>query len=257
MTSLCAATPVGDAHDDRSSEGVPYAVLVLDHACSAPGDGARGDERRCSATPRATSRGTKTIVTYELDGGAAARPSTPRSRPFSTEQSTGERFWEFFHLGAEHLLTGIDHILFLLALIAGSRRLREVVLAATAFTLAHSVTFILASTGVISAPARRRRTDHRAVDRGRGLLAPLAALAVAATPPTTLDAKQRPPRPRPRRLAAARHRVLLRARARARLRERAGHRRGRGRGRCCGRCSSSTSGSRSCSSRSSPRSSRC
>jgi hydrogenase/urease accessory protein HupE len=72
---------------------------------------------------------------------------------FSTQQTWPERFWEFFRLGAEHLLTGLDHILFLLALIAGSRRLREIVLAATTFTLAHSVTFILAALGLVRAPA--------------------------------------------------------------------------------------------------------
>ncbi len=50
-------------------------------------------------------------------------------------------------------MTGVDHILFLLALIVGSRRLREVILAASAFTLAHSVTFILAATHTASLPA--------------------------------------------------------------------------------------------------------
>jgi len=60
---------------------------------------------------------------------------------------------EFFLLGAEHLLSGLDHILFLLVLIVGSRRLRDIVLAATAFTVAHSVTFILAALGVVSVPA--------------------------------------------------------------------------------------------------------
>ena len=72
---------------------------------------------------------------------------------FSTEQSVLERFSRFFVLGAEHLLFGIDHILFLLALIVGSRRLRDVVLAATSFTIAHSVTFILAALGLVSVPA--------------------------------------------------------------------------------------------------------
>ena len=80
-------------------------------------------------------------------------------------------------LGAEHLLTGIDHILFLLALIAGSRRLREIVLAATSFTLAHSVTFVLAALGLVDVPARVVEPDHRAVDRGGRRLAPVAALA--------------------------------------------------------------------------------
>jgi hydrogenase/urease accessory protein HupE len=76
-----------------------------------------------------------------------------RDRAFRTRQSVVERFWEFFRLGAEHLLTGLDHILFLLALIAGSRRLREIVLAATTFTIAHSVTFVLAALGLVRVPA--------------------------------------------------------------------------------------------------------
>ena len=134
-------------------QGVPYAVLVLDQRCPVPTD---AHVVKSTLFPDAEGyvTGTKTILTYEIDshsGSAALDSETPS---FSTEQSTGERFWEFFRLGAEHLLTGIDHILFLLALIAGSRRLREVILAATAFTLAHSVTFILAATGVVSVSAR-------------------------------------------------------------------------------------------------------
>ncbi|MEV4757030.1 HupE/UreJ family protein [Micromonospora sp. NPDC049559] len=134
-------------------EGVPYADLLLDWACPERAD---RHEVRTGLFPDAEGyvKGTKTIVTYALDGHSgsaaldAARPS------FSTGQSWYERFWEFFRLGAEHLLTGIDHILFLLALIAGSRRPREIVLAATSFTLAHSVTFMLAALGLVEVPAR-------------------------------------------------------------------------------------------------------
>ena len=148
---MCAPSRSQDITMTRQ-EGVPYAVVVLDEACAPTSEGhvitstLFGDDEGYVT-------GTKTLVTYELDvqsGSAALDASRPS---FSTEQSFGERFWEFFSLGAEHLLTGIDHILFLLALIAGSRRLREIVLAATAFTLAHSVTFILAATGLVSAPA--------------------------------------------------------------------------------------------------------
>ena len=98
-------------------------------------------------------RGTKTIVTYDLDFNSGSASLDAKHPAFSTQQSLLERYWEFFRLGAEHLYTGIDHILFLLALIAGSRRLREIVLAATTFTLAHSVTFILAALGVVDVPA--------------------------------------------------------------------------------------------------------
>jgi hypothetical protein len=131
----------------QQREGVPYAFVVLDYQCPR----AAGHEVRGGLFPDSETyvRGTKTIVTYDLDlqKGSSALDSAHPS--FSTHQSWAERFWEFFRLGAEHLLTGLDHILFLLALIAGSRRLREIVLAATTFTLAHSVTFILAALGVV------------------------------------------------------------------------------------------------------------
>jgi hydrogenase/urease accessory protein HupE len=148
-----ACTPArnGDFTIERR-DGVPYALLILDYRCPAS---AGAHDVRSGLFPDSEGyvRGTKTIVTYNLDlrSGSAALDAEHRS--FSTRQSWTERFWEFFRLGAEHLLTGLDHILFLLALIAGSRRLREIVLAATTFTLAHSVTFVLAALGLVEVPA--------------------------------------------------------------------------------------------------------
>jgi hypothetical protein len=48
----------------------------------------------------------------------------------------------FTHDGFFHILDGIDHLLFLLALVIPFRRLRSLVIVVTAFTLAHSVTLI-------------------------------------------------------------------------------------------------------------------
>ncbi|KAB2971043.1 HupE/UreJ family protein [Streptomyces sp. SS1-1] len=145
-------------------DGAPYAVLTLDWTC--PG-GDAGLEVRSTLFPDAEQyvKGTKTIVTYAVDGltGSAALDAAHPS--FLVGQSWYQRFWEFFRLGAEHLLTGIDHILFLLALIAGSRSPREVVLTATAFTLAHSVTFLLAALGLVEVPA--------------GVVEPVIALSIA------------------------------------------------------------------------------
>jgi HupE / UreJ protein len=130
---------------------VPYAHLVLDYACPA----AEEHEIASGIFPddEGYVRGTTTVATYDLDRrtGSAALDSERPS--FSTHQSTWERFWDFFRLGAEHLLGGLDHLLFLTALIAGSRRLREVVLAATSFTVAHSVTFVLAALGLVDVPS--------------------------------------------------------------------------------------------------------
>lgn len=148
-----ACTPVqdGDFTIERR-EGVPYALLVLDYQCPPS---AEAHEVRSGLFPDSEGyvRDTKTIVTYDLDLTSGSTALDAEHRSFSTWQSGAERFWTFFRLGAEHLLTGLDHILFLLALVVGSRRLREIVLAATTFTLAHSVTFVLAALGLVQVPA--------------------------------------------------------------------------------------------------------
>ncbi len=55
-------------------------------------------------------------------------------------------------IGIEHILTGFDHLLFVLALlliVTGNRRL---LITVTAFTLAHSITLALATFGIIQLP---------------------------------------------------------------------------------------------------------
>ncbi|WP_149202716.1 HupE/UreJ family protein [Actinotalea subterranea] len=148
----CVAEQVGDV-TVAVRDGVPYAALVLEHTCAAS-DGAHEIGSTLFADSEGYVTGTETILTYVLDGQEGSTALDGANPSFSTAQSTGERFWTFFHLGAEHLLLGLDHVLFLLALVAGSRRLREVVLAATAFTVAHSVTFVLAAAGAVEVPGR-------------------------------------------------------------------------------------------------------
>ena len=60
----------------------------------------------------------------------------------------------FVLLGVEHIATGYDHILFLLALLVVGGGLRALVGIVTAFTLAHSVTLALATLDVVTLPAR-------------------------------------------------------------------------------------------------------
>lgn len=59
---------------------------------------------------------------------------------------------EYLQLGVEHILTGVDHLLFVLALllIAGSRS--ALLKAVTAFTVAHSITLGLATLGFVHVP---------------------------------------------------------------------------------------------------------
>jgi len=60
------------------------------------------------------------------------------------------QFPTFIALGVEHILTGFDHLLFLIALLISAVSLRRWVSLLTAFTLAHGCTFALASLGVVS-----------------------------------------------------------------------------------------------------------
>ena len=52
----------------------------------------------------------------------------------------------FIYLGAKHMITGIDHLLFLLGVIFFLRRVREVLLYVSLFALGHSITLL---TGVL------------------------------------------------------------------------------------------------------------
>ena len=55
-------------------------------------------------------------------------------------------------LGIEHILTGVDHLMFVLALIMLVRGTRRLLVTVTAFTLAHSITLALATLGIIHVP---------------------------------------------------------------------------------------------------------
>lgn len=61
--------------------------------------------------------------------------------------------WSFFVLGIEHILTGFDHLAFLLALLAAGIGWRRVLATITAFTVAHSITLLAAALGLVRLPS--------------------------------------------------------------------------------------------------------
>jgi hydrogenase/urease accessory protein HupE len=89
--------------------------------------------------------------------GADASGTTPSGTgtPATAHRSrTGDSpVWRFFKLGVEHILTGYDHLCFLLALLVVSR-LRPLIAIVTSFTIAHSITLLLAAFGVVTLPTR-------------------------------------------------------------------------------------------------------
>lgn len=153
----------------RASErdGVPHVVVALDYTCpAASGDVAYEISSELFPESEGFVGSTETILDYSLSDASGSAVLSAEDPSYSTDESSPARLLDFFVLGAEHLLFGLDHILFLVALIVGSRRPRDILLAATAFTAAHSVTFILASLGLVSVPA--------------SIVEPVIALSIAA-----------------------------------------------------------------------------
>ena len=91
---------------------------------------------------------TTTKVTYDVDGHRGATLlDLARTSVTVGDTDLLSEIPRFVRMGSEHLLFGLDHVLFLLALLLGARRLREMVEIATAFTVAHWVTLVLAAIG--------------------------------------------------------------------------------------------------------------
>lgn len=63
------------------------------------------------------------------------------------QATQGPAFIPFLYLGAKHMVTGYDHILFLVGVVLLLRRLRDVVIYVSMFTIGHSSTLLL---GVLS-----------------------------------------------------------------------------------------------------------
>ncbi len=82
--------------------------------------------------------------------GVDARATTVA---ISSKVASGS-FTSFFPLGIEHILTGYDHLLFLLALVLRGGRLKSLFGIVTAFTIAHSLTLALAALNIVLLPDR-------------------------------------------------------------------------------------------------------
>ena len=62
-------------------------------------------------------------------------------------------FGEFIKIGVEHVLTGVDHLVFLLTILVAGAGLRYWLGVVTAFTVAHSITLSLAVLDIVQVPA--------------------------------------------------------------------------------------------------------
>jgi hypothetical protein len=59
------------------------------------------------------------------------------------QETTGFLFWPFVYLGAKHMVTGYDHLLFLLGVIFFLYRMKDISIYVTLFAIGHSTTLLL------------------------------------------------------------------------------------------------------------------
>jgi hydrogenase/urease accessory protein HupE len=89
-----------------------------------------------------------------LDGSettAIARPSQPWIEVIA-QRSAWQVASDYTVLGVEHILSGFDHLTFVLALLLIVRGARRLLITVTSFTLAHSITLAAATLGVLWVP---------------------------------------------------------------------------------------------------------
>jgi len=98
---------------------------------------------------------TDVIVRIERQDGTSQMERVLPNRPQFVEAATGtaEVASSYLVLGIEHILGGIDHLLFVLALLLIVRGGKRILMTITAFTVAHSITLAAATLGWVHVPS--------------------------------------------------------------------------------------------------------
>ena len=98
---------------------------------------------------------TDVLVRFDFaDGATEAHRLTPGDPSFTvpTQPSRLEVVRTYLLLGIEHILSGIDHLVFVLALLILVKGVRRLIFTVTAFTIAHSLTLAGATLGYVQMP---------------------------------------------------------------------------------------------------------
>lgn len=164
----CMAMPAGVTPPSADRANV---IVTVDYACRGkPGELTLSDNLSDALGPDH-----HTLTSIEAPGGAqqftlerGAREARLSLAPAVVPAAAGIPYrgglLAFFRLGVEHILEGFDHLLFLLALLLRGGRLGSLLAIVTAFTLAHSITLVLAVLDLAAPPS--------------GLVEPMIALSI-------------------------------------------------------------------------------
>jgi hydrogenase/urease accessory protein HupE len=163
-TSAAVPLPVAGAglNTKRQHAAAQRGVSALKAPDKRPATSARGGV----ATPAQAAHSAASVVSESSRNGQnrdtreglpvsdTAAGHVPEGRAKGDTPSIGATIGTFIRLGIEHILTGYDHIAFLIGLIVIGLSFREVLKIITAFTIAHSITLLLAALQVISLNSR-------------------------------------------------------------------------------------------------------
>lgn len=153
----------------RRRQQVAYALLSLSYECPGTASGSYRIRYDVFAAGGGVVDDHTSLTDYVLDGerGRFVFGSAHRELRVGDSGALSSAL-RFVALGAEHILKGFDHVLFVIALLLGARGLVGVVKIATAFTLAHSLTLALAVVGWVDVPEGLLSPSRGSPGRMRG-----------------------------------------------------------------------------------------
>ena len=148
----CAGAVARGHEEPHRAAGHVYRRRLRRAVAGFPGDGLVGQEIAIDGLNRGVS---DVIVRLERqDGTSQIERLLPESPQFTVKAPTGtaEVAWSYLVLGVEHILGGVDHLLFVLALLLIVRGGKRILVTITAFTAAHSITLVAATVGWLHVP---------------------------------------------------------------------------------------------------------
>lgn len=149
--ALYVRLPPGGSDLTEPSTAFVGAAHIENRRIHQPG----GLEGKTIAIDGLAGSGAEVLARIErADGTAQVIRLMPSRTTFVVEASTGnlEVARTYGWLGIEHILLGLDHLLFVLALLVIVRGGTRILVTVTAFTLAHSITLATATFGWLALP---------------------------------------------------------------------------------------------------------
>lgn len=155
-----------DRTDVRQRQDIAYATVTLSFECPGAAGGSYEVRYGVLAESDAVVDDHSNVADYAL-GSERGRFVFDNSHRTLTVGQSGllTSALRFIAMGVEHILAGVDHVLFVVVLLLGARTFRSVLRLAAAFTAAHSLTLAGAAVGWVEVPSQ--------------IVEPLIALSIA------------------------------------------------------------------------------